>query len=89
MKDALTDIGLWGHLIISAIGLTPVTPLSTCESRLISLVNYVLFKEQSDLPTVIKPFHSDVFAANALAAPPYVLQCIVMVAFVYHSDRIR
>lgn len=31
VKDAITDLGLWGHLIITAIGLTPTTPLGTCE----------------------------------------------------------
>ncbi|KAK0492465.1 hypothetical protein EDD18DRAFT_1334204 [Armillaria luteobubalina] len=41
------------------------------------------------LPTVIKSFHFDVFVANALTAPPYVLQCIMMVSFIWHSDRVR
>ncbi len=30
VKDAATDLGLWGHLLITAIGLTPTTPLATC-----------------------------------------------------------
>ncbi|TFK33567.1 MFS general substrate transporter [Crucibulum laeve] len=71
VKDSLTDIGIWGHLLISMVGLTPTTPLSTY------------------LPTVIKSFHFDVFVANALTAPPYVLQCIIMVIFTRNSDRIR
>lgn len=29
--DAATDIGLWGHLIITAVGLTPTSPLGTCK----------------------------------------------------------
>ncbi|KAK0493733.1 MFS general substrate transporter, partial [Armillaria luteobubalina] len=71
VKDAATDIGLWGHLLITVIGLTPSTLLDTY------------------LPTVIKSFHFDVFVANALTAPPYVLQCIMMVSFIWHSDRVR
>lgn len=31
VKDAITDVGLWGHLIITAIGLTPTNPLGTCK----------------------------------------------------------
>lgn len=31
VKDAASDLGLWGHLIITAIGLTPTQPLSTCK----------------------------------------------------------
>jgi hypothetical protein len=31
VKDAITDIGLWGHLVITMVGLTPTTPLQTCE----------------------------------------------------------
>ena len=31
VKDAVTDFGLWGHLIITAVGLTPTTTISTCE----------------------------------------------------------
>lgn len=30
VKDSITDIGLWGHWILTAIGLTPTTPLQTC-----------------------------------------------------------
>ncbi|PBK68434.1 MFS general substrate transporter [Armillaria solidipes] len=71
VKEAATDVGLWGHLLITVIGLTPTTPLDTY------------------LPTVIKSFHFDVFVANTLTAPPYVLQCIMMVTFIWHSDRIR
>ncbi|KAL0952593.1 hypothetical protein HGRIS_006848 [Hohenbuehelia grisea] len=69
--DALTDLGLWGHLVLTAIGLTPTTPLSTY------------------LPTVIKTFHFNVFVANALTAPPYLLQCFNTVLFIWHSDRTR
>ncbi|KAK7449286.1 hypothetical protein VKT23_013429 [Stygiomarasmius scandens] len=29
IRDAVTDIGLWGHLLIAAISLTPTTPLQT------------------------------------------------------------
>ncbi|KAF9074341.1 MFS general substrate transporter [Rhodocollybia butyracea] len=71
VKDAATDIGLWGHLIITTIGLTPTTPLSIY------------------LPSVIKSFDFSVYVANALTAPPYVLQCCTMIACVWHSDRIR
>ncbi|KAK0457029.1 MFS general substrate transporter [Desarmillaria tabescens] len=59
VKDAATDLGLWGHLLITI-------------SR-----------------PVIKSFHFNVFVANALTAPPYVLQCIMMVSFIWHSDRVR
>jgi len=66
---AITDIGVWGHLLITAVGLTPSTPLSTY------------------LPTVIKSFHFNVFVANALTAPPYVLSCLTSVTNIWHSDR--
>ncbi|KAI5119273.1 hypothetical protein M0805_008054 [Coniferiporia weirii] len=69
VKDSITDLGLWGHLILTAIGLTPTTPLSTY------------------LPTVIKSFNFNVFVANALTAPPYILTCITSVAVIWHSDR--
>ncbi|KAH8114965.1 MFS general substrate transporter [Phellopilus nigrolimitatus] len=71
VKDSVTDLGLWGHLIITAIGLTPTTPLATY------------------LPTVIKSFNFNVFVANALTAPPYVLTCITSVLIIWHSDRVR
>ena len=41
------------------------------------------------LPTVIKDFHYSVFAANALTAPIYILQCISMVLMGWHSDRTK
>ncbi|KAJ7075362.1 MFS general substrate transporter [Mycena crocata] len=59
-KDAATDIGLWGHLL---------------------LVQH--------LPTVIKSFRFNVFVSNALTAPPYVLQCIIMIIVIRHSDQVR
>ncbi|KAJ8522140.1 hypothetical protein ONZ45_g1225 [Pleurotus djamor] len=71
VKDALTDTGLWGHLILTTLGLTPTTPLSTY------------------LPTVIKTFHFNVFVANALTAPPYILQWLFTVLVISHSDRTR
>ncbi|TFK68769.1 MFS general substrate transporter [Pluteus cervinus] len=71
VKDAFTDLGLWGHLIITAVGLTPGTPLSTY------------------LPTIIKSFDFNVFVANALTAPPHILQFILMLTVVRHSDRVK
>ncbi|PAV15653.1 MFS general substrate transporter [Pyrrhoderma noxium] len=71
VKDSVTDLGLWGHLILTSIGLTPTTPLSTY------------------LPTVIKSFNFNVFVANALTAPPYLLTCITSVIMIWHSDRTR
>ncbi|TDL27077.1 MFS general substrate transporter [Rickenella mellea] len=71
VKDAVTDLGLWGHLFLTSIGLTPTNPLQTY------------------LPTVIKSFHFNVFVANALTAPPYILLCITSVLNIWHSDRVR
>ncbi|KAJ7191161.1 hypothetical protein B0H12DRAFT_1246325 [Mycena haematopus] len=34
-KDAATDLGLWGHLLLSNIGLTPTNPLATSPPFLI------------------------------------------------------
>ncbi|KAJ7181574.1 MFS general substrate transporter [Mycena crocata] len=70
-KDAATDIGLWGHLLLSNVTLTPTNPLQTY------------------LPTVIKSFRFNVFVSNALTAPPYVLQCIIMIIVIRHSDQVR
>ncbi|KAJ7271247.1 MFS general substrate transporter [Mycena rebaudengoi] len=39
------------------------------------------------LPSVIKSFHFNVFVSNALTAPPYVLQCIIMITVIRHSDK--
>jgi sugar phosphate permease len=69
VKDALTDAGLWGHLLITAIGLTPIVPLSTY------------------LPTIIKSYGFDVYAANALTAPGYILAFITMTINTSHSDK--
>ncbi|THG95921.1 hypothetical protein EW145_g7878, partial [Phellinidium pouzarii] len=69
VKDAVTDVGLWLHLIITFVGQTPTIPLSTY------------------LPTVIDSFNFNIFIANALTAPPYVLLCITMVVCVWNSDR--
>ncbi|KAF9442274.1 MFS general substrate transporter [Macrolepiota fuliginosa MF-IS2] len=41
------------------------------------------------LPTIIKSFNFDVFVANALTAPPYLLQTIFMILLVRSSDRRR
>ncbi|KAJ7574870.1 MFS general substrate transporter [Mycena floridula] len=71
VKDAVTDLSLWGHLLITMVGLTPTSPLSTY------------------LPTVIKSFHFNVFVANALTAPPYILQCIMMITYIRHSDKVK
>ncbi|KAJ4463468.1 MFS general substrate transporter [Lentinula lateritia] len=70
VKDAATDLGLWGHLFITAVGLTPTNPLGVY------------------LPSVIKTFDFSIFVANALTAPPYILQCCTTVLFIWHSDRI-
>ncbi|KAF8591628.1 MFS general substrate transporter [Ramaria rubella] len=69
VRDAATDLGLWGHLMITAIGLTPTAPISTY------------------LPTVIKLFNFNVYVANALVAPPYILQFCAMVLMTWNSDR--
>ncbi|TFK36096.1 MFS general substrate transporter [Crucibulum laeve] len=71
IKDTLTDVGIWGHLIITVIGLTPSTPMHTY------------------LPIVIQSFNFNVYVANALTAPPYLLQGIIMIFFVHNSDRVR
>ncbi|KLO15595.1 MFS general substrate transporter [Schizopora paradoxa] len=71
VKDTITDPAMWGHWTITAIGLTPTTPLQTY------------------LPTVIKSFNFNVFVANALTAPPYILTCITSVVNIWHSDRTR
>lgn len=42
-----------------------------------------------DLPTVIKSFNFSVSVANALTAPPYILQGISMILVVRHSDKVR
>ncbi|KAJ7354302.1 hypothetical protein DFH08DRAFT_804224 [Mycena albidolilacea] len=34
-------------------------------------------------------FHFNVFVSNALTAPSYVLQCIIMVIVIWHSDQVR
>ncbi|KAH9476933.1 putative transporter [Psilocybe cubensis] len=41
------------------------------------------------LPTVIKSFNFNVSVANALTAPPYLLQGISMVLVIQHSDKVR
>ncbi|KAJ7067938.1 MFS general substrate transporter [Mycena amicta] len=69
--DAARDLGLWGHLLITNVTLTPTNPLGTY------------------LPTVIKSFHFNVFVSNALTAPPYILQCIIMIIVIRHSDKVR
>ena len=96
VKDAVTDLGLWGHLIITAVGLTPTSPLSVCKStKPCSSLTFptdascVLRFLWVDLPSVIKTFDFSVFVANALTAPPYILQCITTVLFIWHSDKIR
>ena len=50
---------------------------------------YVLIYLHLDLPTVIKSFNFSVSVANALTAPPYILQGIVMILVVRHSDKVR
>lgn len=96
VKDAVTDLGLWGHLVITVVGLTPTSPLSVCEcskdfcsSYFPSDASSVLHCHWIDLPSVIKTFDFSIFVANALTAPPYVLQCITTVLFIWHSDKIR
>ncbi|KIY68935.1 MFS general substrate transporter [Cylindrobasidium torrendii FP15055 ss-10] len=71
VKDAATDIGLIGHLLITTFSMTPTTPLGTY------------------LPRVIKLFHFDVFVANALTAPPYILQFILTLIMIHNSDRLH
>ncbi|EDR09467.1 uncharacterized protein LACBIDRAFT_248936 [Laccaria bicolor S238N-H82] len=75
IKDTLTDVGIVGHLLITSIGLTPLTPLQTCKGQILS--------------AVIKSFNFNVFVANALTAPPYLLHGIIMIMFVHHSDKTR
>ncbi|PPQ72038.1 hypothetical protein CVT26_006728 [Gymnopilus dilepis] len=41
------------------------------------------------LPTVIKSFNFSVSLANALTAPPYLLQGISMILVIRHSDKVR
>ncbi|CAA7261998.1 unnamed protein product [Cyclocybe aegerita] len=41
------------------------------------------------LPTVIKSFNFNVYVANALTAPPYILQGISMIIVIHHSDKVR
>ncbi|KAF5363112.1 hypothetical protein D9757_011724 [Collybiopsis confluens] len=71
VKETYTDLGLWGHFLITAFSLTPTSPL------------------QIYLPSVIKSFDFSLFAANALTAPPYVLQCCTTVLVIWHSDKLR
>ncbi|KAF8164670.1 major facilitator superfamily domain-containing protein [Pholiota molesta] len=71
IKDTVTDMGIWGHLVITSIGQTPNTPMHTY------------------LPTVIRSFNFSVSVANALTAPPYILQGIAMILMVHHSDKVR
>jgi hypothetical protein len=85
VKEVLTDPGIWGHLFITAIGLTPTTPLQTCAYTVNSEPPYCNLGP--DLPTVIKSFNFNVYVSNALTAPPYVLTCITSVLMTYHSDR--
>ncbi|KAF4596170.1 hypothetical protein EYR40_008148 [Pleurotus pulmonarius] len=40
-------------------------------------------------PLTIKNFHFNVFAANALTAPPHFLQAISTILLIRHSDRVR
>ena len=64
--------------------------MHTC--KLVSLrknEQYVLIYLHLDLPTVIKSFNFSVSVANALTAPPYILQGIVMILVVRHSDKVR
>lgn len=49
----------------------------------------LLFSSFSDLPRVIKLFHFDVFVANALTAPPYILQFILTLIMIHNSDRMH
>ncbi|PPQ99394.1 hypothetical protein CVT24_005377 [Panaeolus cyanescens] len=44
---------------------------------------------QTYLPTVIKSFDFSVSAANALTAPPYLLQGLSMIIVIQHSDKVR
>ncbi|KAL5478949.1 hypothetical protein ACEPAI_2236 [Sanghuangporus weigelae] len=43
IKDALTDIGLWLHLIITIIGQTPTVPLATYLPTVIASFNFNVF----------------------------------------------
>lgn len=51
-------------------------------------LTFELTKSYTDLPSVIKTFDFSIFVANALTAPPYILQCCTTVLFIGHSDRI-
>ncbi|KIM82053.1 hypothetical protein PILCRDRAFT_71383 [Piloderma croceum F 1598] len=65
VKDAITDIGLWGHLIITMVGLTPNTPLQTCE-----YVNHQI-TPSGKLKTCLARLNilNDILSTNKLAKP--------------------
>ena len=71
IKDSLTDIGLWLHLIITMVGQTPTIPLSTCKPS--PATDFVRSADISfiDLPTVIASFNFDVVGASALSSRIY------------------
>lgn len=91
IRDALTDWGVWGHLIITSIGQTPNTPMHTCRPPLrTDYISTLMMTDVSvDLPTIIKSFDFNVSVANALTAPPYIMQGIAMILVVRHSDKVR
>ncbi|KAJ3982593.1 MFS general substrate transporter [Lentinula detonsa] len=43
IKDAVTDLGLWGHLLITAVGLTPTSPLSVYLPSVIKTFDFSIF----------------------------------------------
>ncbi|KAE9403454.1 MFS general substrate transporter [Gymnopus androsaceus JB14] len=43
VKDAATDFGLWGHLLITAIGLTPTNPLHVYLPSIIKTFDFSVF----------------------------------------------
>jgi hypothetical protein len=89
IKDTLSDVGIWGHLLITSIGHTPSTPLHTCGCTHRSNPHILTSSHHSDFPTIIKSFNFNTYASNALTAPPYLLHGVIMIYFVHRSDRKR
>ncbi|KAF7424045.1 hypothetical protein PC9H_009346 [Pleurotus ostreatus] len=73
-RDTFSDPKIWIHVLNTTIGLTPMTPLHTCTLP--------------PSPSLQFPL-SNVFAANALTAPPHFLQAISTILLIRHSDRVR
>ncbi|PBK88162.1 MFS general substrate transporter [Armillaria gallica] len=63
VKDAATDVGLWGHLLITVIGLTPTTPLDTYLPTVIKSFHFDVFIANA---LTAPPYHSDRFRERGL-----------------------